>query len=147
MREMIPSDWKAVTEMLSDYPYTTDDGHITAEKVDGYMRRWFQQFNPYVLDINDKAVGFINYQMQGVFLVITHAAVLPTQRQRGYFEQMYTWLGQKLRAEGHEIAYFSVLERSEFVLDKFERQGESQGKTGRIINATTDGIFTADTIL
>ena len=140
MRKMAPSDWKAVCEMLSDYPYTSDGGHITPEKVDGYMRRWAQQFNPYVLDI-DGPVGFINYQMQGVFLVITHAAVLPSERGKGHFKTMYTELAQMLRAEGHEVAVFSVLEKSEFILNAFERHGEGEGQTGKIYYGSTEGLF------
>lgn len=141
MRKMVPGDWKAVCEALSDYPYTADDGHITPDKVDGYMRRWFQQFNPYVLEVDGKFVGFINYQMQGVFLVITHAAVLPMERGKGYFKTMYKELAQMLRAEGHEFAVFSVLEQSEFILDKFDRHGEGEGKTGKIFYGATNGIF------
>lgn len=139
MRPMTPNDWRAVTEMLSDWPYTSDDGHITAEKVDGYMRRWFQQFNPYVLDVDDRAVGFINYRMNGIFLEITHAAVLPSERGKGHFNTMAKWLSKKLREEGHEIAFFSVLGQSEFILNKFNRAGVSEGKTGTILYGTANG--------
>ena len=141
MRKMVPADWKMVCDALSDYPYTADGGHVTPEKVDGYMRRWFQQFNPYVLEVGGEAVGFINYQMQGVFLVITHAAVVPAQRGKGHFKTMYRELAEILRAEGHERAYFSVLEQSEFILSAFERHGEGEGKTGRVFYGTTTGEF------
>ena len=141
MRKMIPDDWKPVCEMLSDYPYTSDGGHITPEKVDGYMRRWAQQFNPYVLEINGKAVGFINYQMQGVFLVITHVAVLPWERKKGHFATMTKWLSEKLKAEGHEIAVFSVLDKSGFILKRFQKFGIGEGMTGKIHYGATDGKF------
>ena len=141
MRKMSPDDWGMVCDALSDYPYTKDGGHITPEKVDGYMRRWFQQFNPYVFEVDGEAVGFINYQMQGIFLVITHAAVIPSERGKGHFKAMYQELAEKLRSEGHERAFFSVLEQSEFILSKFERYGEGDGQTGKVFYGTTDGQF------
>lgn len=129
-----------VCECFSDWPYTKDDGWITPEKVDGYMRRWFQQFNPYTLE-TDRPVGFINYRMNGIFLEITHVGVIPEERGKGHFSTMAKWLAEKLKREGHEIAYFTVLEKSEFILKRFQRVAESEGRTGKVIHAVTDGNF------
>ena len=141
MRPMEPMDWNAICWIMADWPYTKDGGHITPEKIDGYMRRWFQQFHPYVWELDGEVVAFMNYRMNGIFLEITHAGVLPAVRGTGWFTRMAKDMAAKLTAEGHDVAYFSVLEKAEFILNKFNRAGEGDGQSGKIFYGTTDGKF------
>lgn len=141
MRKMIPQDWKMVCNAMEDYPYTSTHGWVTPEKIDGYMRRWEQQAEAYVLEVDGKAVGFMVYQMRGVFLEIRQAAVIPSQRGKGHFKTMYKWVAKKLRDEGHRVAFFTVLEGSRFILDRFTEQGEGEGASGKVFYGTTDGVF------
>ncbi len=141
MREMIPSDIDMVWDAMGDYPYTKDDGYISRDKVDGYMRRWAQQFHPYVLEIDGEPVGFINYQFQDDVLFISHIFVIPRLRKQGYGDQMRRWLRDRLIAEGHELAFFTLLEQSSFLLNRHVAHGEGEGQTGKILYGSTNGNF------
>ncbi len=135
IRPMVMDDWQPIVEMFKDWPLD-NKGPCTEERTLGNMRRWLQQFRPYVWVEGGQVVGFINCDYD--YTEVVHAAVLPAYRGRGVFTLMSRALADLVIEMGVDQMSFVAMDQARFIADKYHYTGSAEGETGLIHLATVN---------